>query len=134
MDAPPASWSRHADWGRAAAAALVATVVFAFAWTIVHYGFYARNHIVDTPVYQRYGDAIVDGHVPYQDFTVEYPPAALPVFAVPSLIVSSGASRDSYDRAFGLLMAICGAAAVALVAVTLVRDRAGTARLAAGCA
>jgi hypothetical protein len=134
MDARPASWSQQADRGRAALAALAATAVFAGAWTVVHYGFYADNHIIDTPVYQRYGDAIVDGHVPYEDFTVEYPPAALPAFALPSLIVSRGASQDSYNLAFGLLMAICGAAAVALVAVTLVRDRAGTARLAAGCA
>jgi hypothetical protein len=134
MDARPASWSQQADRGRAALAALVATAVFTAAWAVVHYGFYADNHIIDTPVYQRYGDAIVDGHVPYEDFTVEYPPAALPTFALPSLIVSRGASRDSYDRAFGFLMAICGAFAVALVAVTLVRDRAGTARLAAGCA
>ena len=134
MDARPASWSQQADWGRAALAALLATVVFAAAWTVVHYGFYADNHIVDTPVYQRYGDGIVAGHVPYEDFTVEYPPAALPAFALPSLIVSRGASRSSYDRAFGLLMAICGAAAVALVAVTLVRDRAGEVRLVAGCA
>jgi hypothetical protein len=134
MDARPASWSQQADWGRTALAALVASAVFAAAWTVVHYGFYADNHIIDTPVYQRYGDAIVDGHLPYEDFTVEYPPAALPTFAVPSLIVSRRASRDSYDRAFGFLMAICGVVAVALVAVTLVQDRAGTARLTAGCA
>jgi hypothetical protein len=134
MDAPPTSWSPQADWGRAAAAALAAAAVFAVAWTVVHFGFYADNRIVDTPVYQRYGDAMVGGHVPYQDFTVEYPPAALPTFALPSLIVSRGASKSSYDRAFGFLMAICGAAAVALVAVTLVRDRAGPRRLALGCA
>jgi Glycosyltransferase family 87 len=134
MDARPASWSQQADRGRTALAALVATAVFAAAWSVVHYGFYAYNHIVDTPVYQRYGDAIVDGRVPYRDFTVEYPPAALPAFALPSLVVSRGGSQDSYGRAFGFLMAICGAAAVVLVAVTLVRDRAGTARLAAGCA
>src|SRR5207302_7683014 len=134
MDDPPASWSQQADWGRAALAALLAAAVFAVAWSVVHYGFYADNHIVDTPVYQRYGDAIVDGGVPYRDFTVEYPPGALPVFVVPSLIVSRGASQSSYDRAFGLLMAICGAAAAALVALTLVRDGADRARLAGGCA
>src|SRR5207249_5374510 len=133
MDARPASWSQQADWARAALAAVVAAAVFAGAWTVVHYGFYADNHIIDTPVYQRYGDAVVGGHVPYEDFTVEYPPAALPTFVLPSLIVSRGASRDSYDRAFGFLMAICGAAAAALVAVTLVRDRAGGERLVAGC-
>lgn len=134
MDTRPASWSLPADSGRAVLAALAASAVFAAAWAVVHYGFYAYNHIIDTPVYQRYGDGIVAGHVPYRDFTVEYPPAALPAFAMPSLIVSRGASRGSYDRVFGFLMAVCGAAAVALVAGTLVRDRAGTARLAAGCA
>ena len=134
MDARPASWFQQAEWYRAGVAALAAAAVFAVAWTAVHYGFYADNHIVDTPVYQRYGDAIVDGHVPYRDFTIEYPPAAVPVFAVPSLIVSRGASQSSYDRAFGFLMAICGAAMVALVALALVRDRASRNRLVAGCA
>ena len=83
MDARPASWFQQAEWGRAGLAALAAAAVFAVAWTAVHYGFYADNHIVDTPVYQRYGDAIVGGNVPYRDFTIEYPPAALPVFTVP---------------------------------------------------
>jgi len=109
-------------------------VLFAAAWAVLHYGFYADNRIVDTPVYQRYGDAMVDGQVPYDDFSVEYPPAALPVFALPSVIVSRGASLDDYDRAFGFLMAICGAAAIALVAYALVCDRAGPARVAVACA
>ena len=39
-----------------------------------------HDQIVDTPVYQRYGDAIDDGQVPYRDFALEYPPGALPVF------------------------------------------------------
>jgi hypothetical protein len=134
MDARPASWFQQAEWGRAGLAALAAAAVFAVAWTAVHYGFYADNHIVDTPVYQRYGDAIVGGNVPYRDFTIEYPPAALPVFTVPSLILSRGASQSSYDQVFGFLMAVCGAAMVALVAFTLVRDRATTGRLVAGCA
>ena len=87
MDARPASWSPPADSSRAAVAAVAAAAVFAAAWAGIHYGFYADNHIVDTPVYQRYGDAIADGGVPYRDFTVEYPPGALPAFAVPSLVV-----------------------------------------------
>src|SRR5204863_4094739 len=80
------------------------------------------------------GDAMVNGQVPYADFSVEYPPAALPVFAVPSLVVSRGAAQNDYDRVFGFLMAICGAATIGLVAYTLVRDGAGTARDAAACA
>ncbi len=134
MDAPSASWSRQADRGRGAVVALVAVIVFAAGWTLLHYGFYANNHIVDTPHYQVYGDAIAGGEVPYQDFTVEYPPAAVPLFALPSLIVGRGAAISSYDSVFGFLMAICGVAVVALVAFTLVRDRASTTRLAAGCA
>ncbi|HZR91492.1 MAG TPA: glycosyltransferase 87 family protein [Gaiellaceae bacterium] len=132
MDARPASWSPPADGTRAAVAAVAATLAFATAWVAVHYGFYGRNDIVDTPLYQRYGDAIVDGHVPYRDFTVEYPPAALPAFVLPSLLVPH-ASRHAYDLVFGLLMAACGAAAVALVAVVLACEGAGTIRLVAGC-
>ncbi len=134
MDARPASWFQQADWGRGGVAALAAAAVFAVAWTAVHYGFYADNHIIDTPVYQRYGDAIAGGQIPYRDFTIEYPPAAVPVFTLPSLIVSRGASQSSYDDVFGALMAVCGAAMVALVALTLVRDRASTRRLTAGSA
>jgi hypothetical protein len=134
MDAPPASWSRQADWGRGAVVALVAAAVFAAGWTLLHYGFYANNHIVDTPHYQVYGDAIAGGQVPYRDFTVEYPPAAVPLFALPSLIAGRGASIGAYDSVFGFLMAVCGVAIVGLVAFTLVRDRASSTRLAAGCA
>ena len=134
MDARPASWSQPADWTRAALAAIVATAVFAGAWTSLHYGFYARNHITDTPVYKRYGDAIVNGNVPYRDFTVEYPPAAIPTFVVPSAIVGADGSIRDYNTVFGVLMAICGALAVGLVAYTLVLDGAGTTRLVAGCA
>jgi hypothetical protein len=133
MSAEYASSSPRAEWPRAAIVAVLAMVVFAGVWTTLHYGFYGRNNIVDTPVYQRYGDAMVDGQVPYSDFSVEYPPAALPVFALPSLVVSRGASLDDYDRAFGLLMALCGAGAIALVAYALVRDRAGPMRLALAC-
>lgn len=134
MDARFASWSQRAERPRTAVVVLAATAVFAVAWALLHYGFYANNHIVDTPVYQQYGDAMVRGQVPYADFSVEYPPAALPVFVVPSLIVGAGASEADYDRVFGFLMALCGAAAVALVAVTLVRDRASPDRLVAGTA
>ena len=50
-------------------------------FTLLHFGFYQHRLIVDTLVYQRYGDAMVDGQVPYRDFRLEYPPGALPAFA-----------------------------------------------------
>jgi hypothetical protein len=116
---------------RAALAATLAAAAFFTAWGAIHYGFYARDQIVDTPVYEHYGDAIRAGEVPYRDFQVEYPPAALPVFVIPSLGASAG-DLGAYRRIFEALMSACGAAAAALVALVLVRDGASPLRLVAG--
>jgi uncharacterized membrane protein len=99
-------------------AALAALAVFLGSWALVHADVFTRDEISDLPVYQRYGDRIEDGDVPYADFRVEYPPLALPAFAVPSLL--SGSERG-YRRVFEGLMAACGAAALLLVALTLSR-------------
>ncbi len=42
----------------------------------------------DIPVFRHYGDLIAAGQVPYRDFHPEYPPGALPLFALPSLLTS----------------------------------------------
>jgi len=57
-------WSLPAERRVALAAGLVALAVFGAAWTLLHHGFYQRGQIVDTPVYQRYGDAMAHGSVP----------------------------------------------------------------------
>jgi uncharacterized membrane protein len=129
----PESWSRPAEPARSALAALLAAAAFFAAWATIHHGFYTRDQIPDTPVYQRYGDAIARGEVPYRDFLVEYPPAALPAFVLPSLVAPEG-DLESYERVFQALMAASGAAVACLVALVLVRDGAGTARLAGGIA
>lgn len=116
--------SQPADRGFAALAAAVAVVLFVLSWLLLHEGFYARDQIVDTPVYERYGDAMADGAVPYRDFRPEYPPLALPVFVLPAL-------TDDFVGTFEWLMALCGAAAVALVAVALRAVAAGPAHVAA---
>ena len=67
-------------------------------------GHFDGYEIVDTPTYKAYGDAIVGGQV-YRDFGLEYPPGALPMFALPSL-----APSDDYRPAFEALVALCGAA------------------------
>jgi len=87
--------------------------LFLVSWGLLHHGFYARDQIVDTPIYERYGEAMTDGQVPYRDFSVEYPPAALPVFVVPAL--GDGGS-DTYERRFEGLMAALGVACVLVVA------------------
>ena len=103
MSGPQPSWLRPASAAAAAA-------VFLLSWALLHEGFYARDQIVDTPIYERYGEAMVDGQMPYRDFALEYPPAALPAFVVPAL-------GDEYYRArFEGLMAALGVALVLVVA------------------
>ena len=88
-------------------AAIALATVFLGAWAAIHFGFYAREQIVDIPVYEQYGEAMVDGEVPYRDFDVEYPPLALPVFAIPAL------GDRGYREQFEWLMAFCGCLMIA---------------------
>ena len=95
------------------ASAAAGCVLFLVSWGLLHHGFYARERILDTPVYERYGEAMTQGQVPYRDFALEYPPAALPVFLLPA--VGEG-DFDDYERRFEGLMAALGIACVLLVA------------------
>ena len=115
---PPASGLR------AATAAAVGIALLSAAWALLHVDFYDRSAIVDTPLYQAYGGAMVDGKVPYRDFGLEYPPGALPAFVLPSL-----AGGGDYEVLFQALMLACGAAAIASLAVALAALRATSARL-----
>ncbi len=84
-------------------ACIAAAAAVAVVWGLLHVGWYTQNQIVDYPVYQTYGGNIVHRHeVPYRDFQLEYPPAALPVFALPSLL-----DRWNYDDVFDGEMALC---------------------------
>ncbi len=94
----------------------MAVVLFSGSWLALHGGPWDDAAIVDTPVYQGYGERIAAGQVPYRDFAVEYPPAALLVFWLPTL----GEAGD-YEPLFQLVMLVCGAATAALVPVALVR-------------
>ena len=112
--------------------ALLAATAFFVAFGVLHYGFYTRNLLQDTPLYEHYGDAMVHGgKLPYRDFAIEYPPGALPVFAAPSLVARAG-DFPRYREAFELLMLLCGGVASALVGAILARQGAGRGRLAAG--
>jgi hypothetical protein len=105
-----------------ALAAFTAVAVFVGTWTALHHGFYTHRQIIDTPVYQRYGNEIAHGHVPYRDFDLEYPPGALPMFALPGLVSHGGHDQDvrpGFRRAFETLMWMCGALALIAMALTL---------------
>jgi hypothetical protein len=103
------------------AAAFAAIALFVVSWTVLHVGFYKNKQIIDTPVYQHYGNLIADGKVPYRDFDVEYPPGALPIFALPGLAKHGHDQQVSagFRRAFETLMWMCGALALAAMAVVL---------------
>ena len=88
-----------------------------------------RAQISDIPVYERYGDAIERGHVPYRDFRLEYPPGALAVFAVPSLVTDG---PRSYARAFAIEMVLLGLAGARSVLRGAAALGAGGLRLAPG--
>ena len=88
---------------RGFATGIVLCALVAGVWGLLHVAWYPHSQIVDYGVYQTYGDDIVHGHhVPYRDFQLEYPPAALPVFALPSVF-------DGYDyrSVFQYLMLLC---------------------------
>ena len=115
---------------RAALVVLGALLAFAGAWALLHVGFYTRDQVIDTPIYQRYGDAIARGEVPYRDFELEYPPAALPVFVLPSLARANEGDLDAYERGFETMMFVCGAAAMAFMLLALRGLRADARRIA----
>jgi hypothetical protein len=104
------------------AAAFVAVALFVGTWTLLHVGFYRHTQIIDTPVYQRYGNEIAHGKVPYRDFELEYPPGALPTFALPGLVSHGGHDQDvkpGFRRTFETLMWMFGAIALLAMAVVL---------------
>jgi hypothetical protein len=129
MSARSESSSRPAEAGGPGAAIALGLVLLTISWGLLHVGFWGRNAIIDTPVYQGYGEKMLDGEVPYRDFDVEYPPAALPVFVLPAL-----ADQEDYGSAFELVMWVCAAAAIVFLATTLSALGADAARLFAATA
>lgn len=94
-------------------------------FTLLHSSrFEGPFEIVDTPLYERYGEAMLDGQVPYRDFGLEYPPAALPAFLLPAL-----APDGEYRAAFEVMVFLLELGSLALVVLTLTRLGAGPWRL-----
>ena len=122
------SWSAPSDARRLTYAA---AAVFLASLAVLHWGFYQHNLILDTVEYHRYGNAMLDGQVPYRDFGVEYPPGALPVFAAPA-IGHDGFSL--YNREFQILMALCGIGVLFAMTVALRSLAASVERMAAALA
>ena len=99
---------RGTNW----AAVAVASVLFGLSFYALR-RWLERGALSDVGLYQHYATLIRNGAVPYRDFTLEYPPAALPTFLVPAYM------SWSYATSFAVLMGICGAGCLALVATAL---------------
>jgi hypothetical protein len=104
-------------WGlllprRAIPAAAGGIALLFAACSLPNVGLFDGDVVGDIPLYQTYGEAVLDGRVPYRDFFVEYPPGALPALVAP-------AAASDYASAFNLAQAGLGALAVSLVAVAL---------------
>ncbi len=115
------------------AVSLAAALLFLGAFGALHGGWYDDEEIVDTPVYETYGNAIETGKIPYRDFRLEYPPGALPVFVVPALLSERG-DEAGFRQAFERMIALCGVAAVFLAGALLAGLGASRARVAAALA
>ena len=98
--------------------------LFVAACAVPDGGLFRAARFRDVHLYQRYTDALLNGHVPYRDFFMEYPPGALAVFLPPA-----AATHAHYNAAFKALMALCGAASLVLVAFLLARLGATVRRL-----
>src|SRR5205814_8842519 len=105
---------------------LMLLAVSALALRTAHY---TRGQISDVPEYQSYGESMTDGKLPYRDFWLEYPPGALPAFALPAL--AERAHLTSYTQAFSGLMWLCAAMALLAMTVTLGNTKASVAHASA---
>ena len=105
---------------RAAPAVALAICLLLGCWSLAHHLAAQHKLLVDTPVYERYGDKVVQGQVPYRDFRPEYPPLSLPTFILPSLVAGRH-HRAEYTRWFDREMAVC--AVLVLLGVALITTR-----------
>ncbi len=98
-------------------ATALATPLLLGALAVPSGGLFRGAKFRDLHLYRQYGDALLDGRIPYRDFFVEYPPGAIPLFAAPSV-----APGGAYDAVFKVLMTLCCVAAIYLVTLVLARE------------
>ena len=107
------------------AAGVAATMLAFGAWALVRAPVDAG---IDLPVYEEAASNTLGGQVPYRDFSIEYPPGALPMFVLPAMMF--GDARDAhwsppnahghrYQRAFNFLVVALTAAMVIFTALSV---------------
>lgn len=114
--------------GERIAVTAACVAVFLGSWTLLHQLWYrSAGEIVDTPLYEQYGDRVAAGQVPYRDFRLEYPPGALlPILAPettarPRWFGEYGHAFEKWMAGAGVLMTLLAAAALAALRTGLPR-------------
>jgi hypothetical protein len=104
---------------------VAAGLLFAFSFYVLQ-RWLEQGQLSDVGGYQQYADFVRAGHVPYSDQAhtpLAYPPAALAVYLLPSYM------SWSYATSFAIVMGLCGAGCIALLAATLREVEASDARV-----
>ena len=101
---------------RPARAAALGLLVFAIATAAPNVQFRDAENVGDTHLYQEYGEKVRNGKVPYADFYLEYPPAAIPVF-----VAATTGSSERYATHSKWLQWLLGAGAIVLAVAALAR-------------
>jgi Glycosyltransferase family 87 len=115
---------RNPELSRALRAAALAAPLYLLAATVPPGGLFRGRRFRDVGLYGDYGQALLDGRIPYRDFFVEYPPGGFLVFTPPALLPDGW-----YLHAFKVFMALLGVATLFAVALVLVRLGASGTRL-----
>jgi hypothetical protein len=110
--------SRRSSWP----AGLAAAILFAFSLYALQ-RWLEQGQLSDVGGYQHWAQLLRAGQVPYRDFAFEYPPAALGPMYLASYM------SWSYATSFAVLMGVCGAGCIALLAATLRAVEASAARI-----
>ena len=118
VDASPSSSRAGTQRGRWLVQGATAAAFFLLFCVFSEGGLITRHIWGDVGHFEDFARKMLDGELPYGDFSVEYPPLALPTFLVPALLTENG---SNYLQLFKLEMALVGVAMVFAVAWSLER-------------
>jgi len=96
------------------AAALAGLVLLSLATAAPNVQFLDERNVGDTHLYSLYGENVRDGSVPYDDFYMEYPPGAIPVFVAPTV-----GAEEQYASNSKWIQWLLAAGCVVLVALAV---------------
>jgi hypothetical protein len=109
--------------GRLLRASLLGMLVLLAACSLPSVGLWSGKGVADTGLYGQYGHRIMQGDLPYRDFSIEFPPGALPALVLPDVV------HSHYIAGFHAFQFACAALCLVLLAWTLVGAGASNRRL-----